>query len=969
MVYARTYDVYNGPDPIKVKEQLQLLQHEWKIKGPADFMSRFCWIQPKPPEKGERVIKPTNSPLWNRNLIPFYLNNIQRDIERRLGQRNIFLKPRQGGYTTYMIIRRLLLACILNPGHNGLLIAQKSKSASDYFRILKRAFNLFAVTDPFDKGKNYFAKELHKHLLHTVYSNRRELVFDQLDLAIRCESAEVEEVGQGYCVHPNTWVQTADNRYVRFKELKKGDWVIGSLGLPVQISHTYVIPAKNHPFKGEAFKIFLRGQGRKEHKGLIVAPNHPFKTQRGMVEAKDLTTNDYFAYPRRKINGTKKTVKLNLWPHGKRRRTIFCNEPELKLDRDLGLVCGLYLADGFMGGGNYNHALIKMVAETKKKYALKRIISRMKTLCENPHYSGRVLYLHSTVFGNWVKENFGRAKAKHIPDWWADAPKEFLVGLLEGWLVGDAWWSDTFIKAYGTNPAIVLGMKEIAIALGSMPYLNFKNGRRHKVVINGQSAFSCGKKFTLAFHSYAHATLVKLFGLKNYIRNPGVRRKSQYYDDNFVYLKIDRIKKTRVKEFRDITVKSKDHLYCLPMVLTHNTYMHVVASEVARWEHNPEATLANLKESIPKGGTFDMESTANGYGGYFFEECMRARNAPEGVYREFTYHFHQWWFHEEYKDEVAAEEATITKDEHRLMMTYNINRHQITWRRKKKEELRHEFDEKYPEDDISCFLLTGGTFFDRDILKTRHMELMTYKPREEHDKLLIFKKEKPHRRYIIGVDVAEGTASDDAGNDLDWSAAYVIDEETGEFVAAYRDQCIPEELGWDISMLGKRYNDALVAVERNEDGGAVILTLEVACMYMNLYKHRDWWKKDWRKSSKTPVNSGGESGKIREILGWPTTKKTRPIALNRLRHFITESPELIYDIGLVEECLTFTRNPDKRGRPEASKGCHDDRVMAAAIALATRQIRLGYLVPEALPPKEKYGAIPTEFQMDEQVEE
>ena len=82
-----------------------------------------------------------------------------------------------------------------------------------------------------------------------------------------------------------------------------------------------------------------------------------------------------------------------------------------------------------------------------------------------------------------------------------------------------------------------------------------------------------------------------------------------------------KIKKVHVNEFRDISVKSKDHLYCLPHVLTHNTYTHVVASEVARWEHNPEATLANLKESIPAGGTLDIESTANGWGGYFFEEC------------------------------------------------------------------------------------------------------------------------------------------------------------------------------------------------------------------------------------------------------------------------------------------------------------------------------------------------------------
>jgi hypothetical protein len=592
--FASSRSAYNAPDPTRVKEQLLLLQTLWKTQGPKKFMYRNCWIQPKPPEKGERRNPPTDSKKWNRNLIPFLENRIQTDIEKNLGNRNICVKPRQGGYTTFFMIRRLFIPCILNPGHNGLLIAQKGKAVTDYFRILKRCYTSFGVVDPFDKSKNTFAKELHQHLLHTVYSNRRELVFDQIDVSIHCESAEVEEAGQGYSL------------------------------------------------------------------------------------------------------------------------------------------------------------------------------------------------------------------------------------------------------------------------------------------------------------------------------------------------------------------------------------AHVLADEVARWEHDPEATLANLKEAIPASGTLDLISTANGWGGYFFEECMRSRDKSR-AYQEFVYHFHPWWFHDEYYDDIPADEDTLQKDELRLMVTYNLNTKQIAWRRRKKEELRTDFDEKYPEDDINCFLLTGQQFFDKDIIKERRMELTTYVPKWEGEKLIIYRNPKPHHEYIIGADVASGLDATEGKGDLDYSAAIVIDKATGEQVASYHAHIIPEEFGWELVELGKRYNNALIGVERNGDGGAVILTMEVACLYGNIYKHRDWWKKDWKKGKHTSGGSTGAST-MREILGFPTNQKTRPIALNRLRHFIAESPDLLYDIKLIEECATFVRDFKKKGIPSASPGCHDDRVMSAAIGFYIRNVVLGYLSPEQLPRRESYGATPQEFASEEQVE-
>lgn len=588
--FSSIKSAYSGPDQFRVNDQLDLLKARWEEWGPKEFMFRMCWIQPKPPEKGQRRFYPTPTKGWNKPLVPFLLNQIQTDIEDTLGLRNIFLKPRQGGYTTYMIIRRLFLQCILNPGHNGLLIGQNSKKVTDYFRILKRCLRWFGALDPFDKSKNTFCDELKQNLLHTAYSNRRELVFDAIDTVIGCESAEIEEAGQGY------------------------------------------------------------------------------------------------------------------------------------------------------------------------------------------------------------------------------------------------------------------------------------------------------------------------------------------------------------------------------------TYTHVAATEVARWEGNPEATLANLKAAIPPGGTLDYESTANGWGGYFFEECMRARD-KQNPYKEFVYHFHEWWWHEEYYDEPGVSEESLTKEEIKLVHVKGLSLQQIAWRRRMKIDFRQDFDEKYPEDDISCFLLSGQNYFDKDILRSRRGELEGYIPLEEHDKLIVYKKERPHHEYIIGADVASGIDSDEGKNDLDWSAAVVIDVETGELVARYRAHIIPEYYGWDLADLGSRYNNALIAVERNEDGGAVIMTLEVACLYMNIYKHIDWTRRDKKKRLQKGMTQGDQF-RMRELPGFPTTNKTRPLALNRLRYAITESPHLIHDLRFIDECLTFVRDQDKKGRPAAAPGCHDDLVMAGAIAQYARHVKLGYLVPEAQPPREKYGEIPKEYQPD-----
>jgi hypothetical protein len=66
-------------------------------------------------------------------------------------------------------------------------------------------------------------------------------------------------------------------------------------------------------------------------------------------------------------------------------------------------------------------------------------------------------------------------------------------------------------------------------------------------------------------------------------------------------------------------------------------------------------------------------------------------------------------------------------------------------------------------------------------------------------------------------------------------------------------------------------------------------------------------------------------------MGFDTTILTRPLMLDTLNKALRGDEYEANDPGLLEECNAFVYNED--GKPEASPGFHDDKVMSAAGAL------------------------------------
>ncbi len=326
------------------------------------------------------------------------------------------------------------------------------------------------------------------------------------------------------------------------------------------------------------------------------------------------------------------------------------------------------------------------------------------------------------------------------------------------------------------------------------------------------------------------------------------------------------------------------------------TIQNLDCSEVARWPHDVEETLAALRAAVPPDGEIFLESTPSGAGGTFYEEWQ---SAPETGYVQ---HFFPWWLESSYAREVEI--VNFTDEELELMTGHALNAAQIGFRREMRSQFRNRFPEEYAEDAETCFLTSGNCMFDVAKLDAALKKPPQYFDERENGRLLYFLPSVAGMKYIIGVDVAGG------GIDGDYSCAQVIDVEKGRQCAELLGHYTPQELALRVATLAKEYNHALVAVERNNQGYSVLTFLTLECRYQNLY----------------PAGA--------ETAGWVTDRQTRPAMLGRLEAMVANMTDLFVSARLLQECRSFVR--DAQGRCAAAPGAHDDTVMAMAIAQAVR---------------------------------
>lgn len=326
------------------------------------------------------------------------------------------------------------------------------------------------------------------------------------------------------------------------------------------------------------------------------------------------------------------------------------------------------------------------------------------------------------------------------------------------------------------------------------------------------------------------------------------------------------------------------------------TVQNLHCSELVRWPGDAAETLAGLRAAMAPGAELVMESTPQGVGGCFHQEWIKAKET--GTVR----HFFPWWMESAYRAD-AVDEASLTEEEQALIRLNHLDLRQIGYRRRIRADFRGLARQEYAEDAESCFLASGECIFELAAVEERMKSAPEPAERRRNGELDIWLPPVKGKEYLVAVDPAGG------GSEGDYSAAQVLEMETGLQCAEFAAHIGGLELARFITSLAAEYNSAWLVVERNNHGTGVLALVETACHYSRI------------------VRQNGQPG-------WLTTSLSRPAMLGRLGAALVEEPGLFQSRRLLGECRSFVRLPN--GATGAQAGTHDDRVMAMAIALAAR---------------------------------
>lgn len=188
----------------------------------------------------------------------------------------------------------------------------------------------------------------------------------------------------------------------------------------------------------------------------------------------------------------------------------------------------------------------------------------------------------------------------------------------------------------------------------------------------------------------------------------------------------------------------------------------------------------------------------------------------------------------------------------------------------------------------------------------------------------------PDREYIVGVDTAEGKVRDRPAfarasllyRDLkpDYSAAVVIERETGRHVATWHGDIEVVEWPYVVAAIGYFYNTALLMIEVNGPGNEVINTVAKRIHYENLYRNL-----------KPHVV---EADDLTPKWGWFTTNWNRDRLFARGAEMLANEPNCTKDKLLVDEIRTI--EIDENGVARSKHPNKDDTVLAWIMALQAR---------------------------------
>ena len=240
-------------------------------------------------------------------------------------------------------------------------------------------------------------------------------------------------------------IPVVENNKVKFKkaiEIRKGDTILLASKLPMEPKYNTLNAIecleededKLYVDGRTTIKELVKAYGIRNVAKLLRVPEHSIK---------DWAIRSYMPYIIfKKLNDANNKIMVKYGAKGRNAIPSI-----LELNRDLGLIIGLYLAEGTVSGvkvvynlGKDEEKLAKRVKENLERiFSLKPKIKRDK--------SAIIVYVNSKILAKLFKKLFGsRAEDKDIPDFLLNTPKGFRAGIIEGY-----WLGDGHIRRHGSK--------------------------------------------------------------------------------------------------------------------------------------------------------------------------------------------------------------------------------------------------------------------------------------------------------------------------------------------------------------------------------------------------------------------------------------------------------------------------------------------------------------------------------------
>jgi hypothetical protein len=322
----------------------------------------------------------------------------------------------------------------------------------------------------------------------------------------------------------------------------------------------------------------------------------------------------------------------------------------------------------------------------------------------------------------------------------------------------------------------------------------------------------------------------------------------------------------------------------------------VILDEWSR-QQNGEQIWSGAEGATSVGGQVIGISTAKGLGNFFhrtWEKAMKGEN-------DFKPFFLGW------KRRPERDEAWYANQKKNLS----------PW----------QLHENYPATPSEAFIQTGRPVFEPEVIDAHAARLADEHVLgwEDEPGLTIYEWPTYDWRtgeaieYLIAADVAEGL------EDGDYDAAVVLNRSTGAEVAELRGQWSPSAYAAKLDKLGVLYNYALLAIERNNHGHAVLLALTSGVAHQAWAGEQEEYPVIYYYEDPSDRN-GKESSKP----GWPTTSVTKPLMIDKLGEALRDMAYHTRSRIFLSEGKIFAHLDG--GGMGAPQGYHDDTVICRAIA-------------------------------------